>query len=149
MMDNGTKGGETMTEKRISETLPCGRICYPEFTEDSANPETHGRHKRRQPPSERMNAFYRALRDAAAAYAASLAQEQANGIRTYTADYVCRTEQDGTVVIEYTLRLRRRGRTEAQKTLRHVWRDGTLVPAQKQKETKRGMNIFPPRRKTK
>jgi len=109
-----------LTEKRICETFPGGYVVYPAFTPEDGESAS---------AAERMNAFYLTLRDAAIAFASETAAS--GGSRRYTAEYSCTQAQDGSIRIEYTLRLRRRGRTEAMKTLLHHWQDGLLVPPRK------------------
>ena len=109
-----------MTEKKLHEALPHGRISYPEFSSEDAREDAACR---------RMNDFYRALRDGAAAFIETLSGASC----FYTADYVKRPGEDGTLIVEYTLRLRRRGRTEAQKKFCHRWRDGVLIPEEKKR----------------
>lgn len=119
-----------MTEKRITETFAHGRVSYPRFEADAENKT-----------AATMNGFYRALRDAAAAYMEEIAHSPDGTSRTYTADYVL-LEDENTVTVEYTLRLRRRGRIEAQKILVHTWKNGYLLPPGKKKHR-------PPRQKRK
>jgi hypothetical protein len=119
-----------MTEKRITETFAHGRISYPRLEADAENKT-----------AATMNGFYLALRDAAAAYMEEIAHSPDGTSRTYTADYILRQDEN-TVTVEYTLRLRRRGRIEAQKTLVHTWKNGYLLPPEKKKHR-------PPRQKRK
>lgn len=120
-----------MTEKRITETFAHGRIAYPQFETE----EIGDAGKKRRPKTashERMNQFYRALRDAAAAYIEEIAQAADGASRIYTAEYTLRWEGDS-ITVEYVLRLRRRGRIESQKTLIHTWKNGWLLPPEKKK----------------
>lgn len=102
-----------MEEKRISESFACGHIVYPLFLPDS------------DPAAARMSAFYRTLRDAVVQYAESL--RTAGVSYQYTADYTSVCVPSGEIRITVTLRLRRRGRTVAQRLLAHSWKDGILV----------------------
>lgn len=106
-----------MTHIRHTEPIPGGQASYPEFLPEPGE-ETAAR---------RMNEFYLALRDAARSVGETV------GSRRYTADYRLEVEKDGTVRIEYTLRLRHRGKTEATKTLLHRWQNGFLCPPEKKK----------------
>jgi len=108
-----------MTHIRHTEPIPGGQASYPEFLPEPGE----------EAAARRMNEFYLALRDAARSVS-----ETVGGSRRYTADYRLETEEDGTVRIEYTLRLRHRGRTESMKTLLHRWQDGFLCPPEKLKK---------------
>lgn len=110
-----TEGGESVTERKICEILPHARISYPEFTPDGDAEAA---------AAQRMNGFYRALRDSAVAFVSTLSGASC----LYTADYTSQPHPDGTCRIAYTLRLRRRGRTAAQKSFCHRWGGGVLLP---------------------
>ena len=118
-----------MKEKRITEAFIRGRIAYPQFEADAENKIVTA-----------INDFYRALRDAAAAYMEELAQSPERKGRVYTADYTIRWEED-ILVVEYVLQLRHRGRTEARKTLTHRWQKGYLIPPGKKKGQKRPIRL--------
>ena len=105
-----------MTQRRESVGTACGRVSYPVFADEST--PAH---------AEEMNVFYKSLADAAVAYAARLNEQREGGMRFLTAEY--RAEiTDGRIAVEYTITLRRRGRTIARKRLTHLWEAGTLVP---------------------
>ena len=108
-----------MTHIRHTEPIPGGQASYPEFLSEPGE----------EAAARRMNEFYLTLRDAARSVG-----ETIGGSRRYTADYRLETEEDGTVRIEYTLRLRHRGKTEATKTILHRWQNGFLCPPKKQKK---------------
>lgn len=108
-----------MREKREARITPYMRIVYPVFENESAPIQT-----------QEMNAFYAALADAVEVYAAEIAGRRESGIRILTADYKTRAENDR-IVVEYKLTVRRRGRTEAAKTLLHTWEEGMLLPVRK------------------
>jgi|GEM_PF-4492614 len=83
------------------------------------------------PGAARMNEFYAAYRAAVLDFAASLADS-----RRVWAD--CAVREDGAcVTVVCTIRLRRRGRTEATLTLTHVWEDGLLVPPERRGKRKK------------
>lgn len=107
-----------MTHIRHTEPIPGGQASYPEFLPEPGE----------EAAARRMNEFYLALRDAARSFS-----ETVGGSRRYTADYRLETEEDGTVRIEYTLRLRHRGKTEATKTILHCWQNGLLCPPAKKR----------------
>ena len=102
-----------MKEIRLCTCFPGGHAAYPHFTPEDS------------PDAARMNDFYLALRDAVRHAAAN-----APGGTICTADYRCTEEEDG-IRILYTLRLRQGGRTAAERTLTHHWRNGLLVTARK------------------
>ena len=131
-----------MIEKRITETFARGRIAYPQF-EAAEMDNTGKKHRRKTLPHEAMNQFYQSLRDAAVTYIEELAHASDGVSRTYTAEYSLRQEGD-IITVEYVLRLRRRGRLEAQKNLLHQWRDGYLIPPRKKRTQKRKTRLKPP-----
>lgn len=110
-----------MTEKREVRITPHMRIAYPMFEDESASDHVL-----------EMNAFYTVLTDALAVYAEEIAEDRAGGIRILTADYKTRAENNR-IAVEYRLAVRRRGKTEAAKTLLHIWENGVLVPPQKRR----------------
>ena len=107
-----------MTHIRHTESIPGGQLSYPEFQPEPGEEEA----------AQRMNEFYLALRDAASDYGATL-----SGSRRYTAEYKIETANDGTLCVEYTLRLRYRGHTEGSRTFRHRWQEGYLCLPEKKK----------------
>jgi hypothetical protein len=113
-----------MTHIRHTEQIPGGQVSYPEFQPEPGEEEN----------TQRMNGFYLALRDAASGYSSTLA-----GSRRYSAEYKIERKEDGSLCVEYTLRLRYRGHTEKAKTFCHRWQNGYLCPPQKQK---RNTSVF-------
>ena len=109
-----------MTHIRHTESIPGGQLAYPEFQPEPGE----------EAAAQRMNEFYLALRDAASGYGSTL-----SGSRRYTADYKIERSEDGTLCVEYTLRLRYRGHTEGSKILRHRWQDGYLCPPEKKRRS--------------
>lgn len=112
-----------MIEKRICEAFPGGHASYPQFSPEAGE----------EAAAQRMNDFYRAFREAALSYGAALCEDRREGLCQFTAEYCSRPAADGAVEIAFTLRLRRRGRTEAVKTLTHHWREGYLCPPARKK----------------
>ncbi len=110
-----------MTERRQSVSSANMRICFPEFSD-----ETHPAW------AEEMNEFYRAFRDAAAAYAEELNPADGAGGGILLAEYRIK-ESEGGVAITYRLCLRRRGRILAEKQWTHLWKEGVLVPEKKKR----------------
>ena len=59
----------------------------------------------------------------------------------YTADYTLKQEEN-ILTVEYTLRLRRRGRVIQRKAVTHRWEDGYLIPCGKKREKKREIRLM-------
>ncbi|MBE6561425.1 MAG: hypothetical protein E7662_09895 [Ruminococcaceae bacterium] len=105
-----------MTETRLCTYFPGGHAAYPQFASEE-NPDA----------AARMNNFYQSLRDAA--------QSTAGGYGSgyvYSAEYSSRQDEEDWL-IEYTIRLRHRGKTVAAKTIVHRWRGGVLIKPRKKR----------------
>ena len=110
-------------EKRITEHFARGHVAYPQLEGEEKSHEI-------------FNAFYRTLRDAAVSY-----MDEIGPASLYTADYTLKQEEN-ILTVEYTLRLRRRGRVIQRKAVTHRWEDGYLIPPGKKREKKRKIRLM-------
>ncbi len=106
-----------MTVLMSSVCFPGGHVLYPIFSPSPGE----------EAAAQRMNEFYRTLREAAE----QIARDSA-GSERYTAECKAEIAADGRIQVSCLLRLRHRGRTLAQKKLTHLWQNGLLIPPKKQ-----------------
>lgn len=105
-------------EQRKYSFFPHGRVGYPVFD---------------FPGCDAVNRFYETLRDAVRDYTEEL-QRQADGTPFfYSADYETQTMGE-TLLVRYTLRLRRSGTRTVEKTWMQRWENGYLLPGTKEKK---------------